>query len=279
MQTLLTFMVPWLPLAMAVTSVLYFLDFRRRDDALAPSARLALGACLLMLILQFTAFVAVYGRPPLASPAEGLGTIGFALMLVYGILETLHGDRSAGFPLVAAATLFVAASSWGAPAAPADVVGGLLREPWFGFHAGSAILGYTAFAVSAVYAALFLLLYANLKRRTFGLFWERMPSLDVLASMSIRTSSLGFAFLTFSIAAGSVGWGRLLEHPAWQDPKVMATVVAWVVYAIGLSLYYFRGWRGIRCVTITLVAFGLMVLSSWVVPFLLGSAHGVSGLE
>jgi len=171
----------------------------------------------------------------------------------------------------------VTASAFGAPLAP-DVVGGLLREPWFGFHASSAILAYTAFAVGAVYAAMFLLLYRGLKRRSFGLLWERMPSLDDLARMSIGAASLGFVFLTVSIAAGSFGWGRLLDHPAWQDPKVVATVAAWIVYAVGLSLYYFRGWRGIRCVTITLVAFILMILSSWVVPFLLGSAHGVSGL-
>ena len=42
--------------------------------------------------------------------------------------------------------------------------------------------------------------------------------------MSIGAASLGFVFLTFSIAAGSVGWGRLLDHPAWQDPKVVAEV-------------------------------------------------------
>jgi len=277
LQTLLEFLVPWLPVALTVASILYFLDFRRSDDALAPAARLALGICLVMLVLRFAAFVEVYGRPPLASPAEGLGTIGFALALVYGILETLHGDRSAGFPLVAGATLFVTASMFGAPAR-ADLVSDLLREPWFGFHASSAILGYTAFAVGAVYATLFLLLYLALKRRTFGLFWQRMPSLDDLARMSIGSTSLGFVFFTFSLAAGSVGWSRVLDHPAWQDPKVVSTALAWFVYAVGLSLYYFRGWRGIRCVRITLAAFVLMILSSWVVPFLLGSAHGVSGL-
>ena len=85
--------------------------------------------------------------------------------------------------------------------------------------------------------------------------------------------------LPLAIVAGSFGWARVLDHPAWQDPKVLATIAVWVVYAFGLSLYYFRGWRGIRCVGITLVAFVLMILSSWIVPLLLGSAHGVSGLS
>jgi HemX protein len=277
LPTLLSFLDPWLPLALLATAIAYFIDFRRTDDAVAPLARNLLRVALVLLVIRFAAFVSVYGRPPLASPSEGLGTIALCLALVYGILEQLHGERSAGFPLVAAATLFQVAALFGEPAAP--LANELLREPWFGFHAISAICGYTGFAIGAVYAAMFLLLYGSLKRARFGMVWDRMPSLDVLARMSIRAATLGFVFLTVSIVAGTFGWGRLLDHPAWQDPKVVATTVAWVVYAIGLSLYYFRGWRGLRLVSLTLVAFLLMVLSSWVVPYLLGSAHGVSGIR
>jgi ABC-type uncharacterized transport system permease subunit len=38
-------------------------------------------------------------------------------------------------------------------------------------------------------------------------------------------------------------------------------------------LHYFAGWRGVRCIGITLAAFVLMLLSTWLVPFVLGSAH------
>ncbi|MCA9753809.1 MAG: cytochrome c biogenesis protein CcsA [Gemmatimonadetes bacterium] len=278
MSTLVNGLVPWLPIALLGTTLAYLADFRRRDTRLVPLTRVLLAVSVALLALRFAAFVTTFGRPPLAAPAEGLGTIGFALALVYGILEALHGDRSAAVPLLGAATFFLAGAVF-APPLQGAVTSELLSQPWFGFHAITAILGYTAFAVGAVYATLYLGLYSALKRRRFGLFWDRMPPLDVLAQMAIRSATLGFVFLTLAIVAGSFGWARVLDHPAWQDPKVLATIAVWVVYAFGLSLYYFRGWRGIRCVGITLVAFVLMILSSWIVPLLLGSAHGVSGLS
>ncbi len=63
----------------------------------------------------------------------------------------------------------------------------------FGLHAGMAILGYSAFAVSAIYGFLFLLLYHDLKSTHFGLIYRRLPSLDVLAKMNIRAAVLGLA--------------------------------------------------------------------------------------
>jgi ABC-type uncharacterized transport system permease subunit len=64
----------------------------------------------------------------------------------------------------------------------------------------------------------------------------------------------------------------------WLDPKVLSTLLAWVVYGLGVSLWHFAGWRGIRAIGLTLVAFALMVLSTWLVPWALGSAHGVRGI-
>ncbi|MBZ0267568.1 cytochrome c biogenesis protein, partial [bacterium] len=224
----------------------------------------------------FILFEFFRGRLPLANPAEGFGTVALSITLVYALLELISRERALGFPLLLAASLLRIVASL----SPDNIesVSKLLHEPWFGFHAMSAILGYTGFTVSAVYAIVFLFLYANLKRRRFGVAFERMPSLDLLARSSIRAATLGFVFLTAAIVAGAFGWARILEGPAWQDPKVLSVMLAWVVYGISVALWYAGRWRGIRAIGLTLVAFLLMVLSSWLVPWVLGSSHGAKGL-
>ncbi len=276
MDSLVRFLDPLLPLALLVTTVAYFLDFRSDSRKRSVWVTATLAVTFTLLVVRFVAFLLAEGRPPLATPDEGFGTIALSIVAVYALLEMAHRERSLGFPLLGAATLaeIFAVFRQTDPAHVSD----LLRQPWFGFHATSAILGYTAFAVSAVYGALFVALYVSLKRARFGIAFERMPSLDVLSRSAIRSATFGFAFLTASIVAGAFGWARLLEGPVWLDPKVLSTMLAWVVYGTGVSLWHFRGWRGIRAVGLTLVAFAIMVLSTWIVPWALGSAHGVRGI-
>jgi ABC-type uncharacterized transport system permease subunit len=94
-----------------------------------------------------------------------------------------------------------------------------------------------------------------------------------LSRLSIRSATLGFVFLTAAIAIGALGWSRVLEHAALSDPKVVSSVLVWLIYGIGVTLHYAAGWRGVRCIGITLAAFVLMLLSTWLVPIVLGSAH------
>jgi len=277
METVLRLVEPLLPLALAVATLAYVVDLRREAPSRSRAAPALLVAVLALLILRFTLFVLVHHRAPLASQMEAFGTIALSITAVFGMLAVINRERALGFPLLAAATVaqFVAVLPDTTPPPPGD----LLAQPWFGFHAMSAILGYTTFAVSAVYAVVFVFLYKNLKHRRFSASLERLPSLDVLARSSIRAATLGFAFLTAAMLAGAIGWERLIQGPVWTDPKVVSNTLAWFVYGTGVFLWYARGWRGIRAIGLTLVAFTLMVLSSWIVPWALGSAHGVKGLS
>ncbi len=275
-ESVLNVLDPLLPLALAATTLAYFLDFRDapgRPAWLSPAALLVSST---LLVLRFIVFVWLEQRPPLATPAEAFSAIALAITVVYVLLEKLHRDRSLGFPLLAAATLAQSAALFSHT--ETTQVSALLGETWFGFHAIAAILGYTSFAISAVYGILFLVLYQNLKHHRFGAAFLRMPSLDELATSSMRTAVLGFLFLTAAIIAGTFGWGRLIEGPVWLDPKVLTTMLAWAVYGVGVALWHFAGWRGIRAIGLTLIAFLIMVMSSWVVPWILGSAHGAKGL-
>ncbi|HMB68365.1 MAG TPA: cytochrome c biogenesis protein CcsA [bacterium] len=275
-MNLLPILNPLLALAFGATAAVYFMEFLRGPGQRIPAARFFLAGTLGLGLVRFGIFLQVLGRPPLAGPGEAFTTIALSVAIVYALLEFLHGEHSTGFLLLLVAAAFQAI---GVVAPPAGTeVNKLLGMPWFGVHVLTAILGYTAFAVGAVYATLFLLLYGDLKRRRFGFVYERVPSLEVLSGMAIRTAALGFGFLTLAIVVGAFGWVRELDHSMLEDPKVMSSLLVWIVYGIALTLHRFTGWRGIRSIGITLAAFVLMVLSSWLVPAFLRSAHDVKEL-
>jgi ABC-type uncharacterized transport system permease subunit len=275
-MNLLAVLNPLVAFAFALAAGAYFLEFLRGPGQRLPAARFLLAGALGLALLRFGIFLQVLGRPPLAGPGEAFTTIALSVAVVYALLEFLHGEHSTGFLLLLVAAGFQTIGVI-APAAGTEV-NVLLKMPWFGVHVLTAILGYTAFAVGAVYATLFLLLYGDLKRRRFGFVYERVPSLEVLSGMAIRTAALGFGFLTLAIVVGGFGWVRELDHSMLEDPKVMSSLLVWVVYGIALGLHRFTGWRGIRSIGITLAAFVLMVLSSWLVPAFLRSAHDVKEL-
>src|SRR4030095_16594895 len=121
----------------------------------------------------------------------------------------------------------------------------ILRSPLFSVHTLSAVLGYTAFAVSAIYGLLYLLLYRDLKTSRFGLVYQRLAPLDTLATISLRAALTGQVFLTVTISCGAL-WASQRFPGFWQDPKFIMTGFIWLVYGAGVGLPSRRGWAGRR---------------------------------
>ncbi len=200
-------------------------------------------------------------------------TIAFAVTVVYFYVEFRTRTHKTGMFLLTFAFLFQTVSS--AFIAETGSFPEVLRSPLFGVHTGSAVLGYTAFAVSAIYGVLYLLLYHDLKSNKFGIVYQRLPSLDLLSAMSRRAAVLGLVFLTITISLGTL-WGYLerAHFPHfYRDPKLISTVIVWVVYAIGAVLHYGFGWTGKRTVYFSLFGFALIVISIMAVRLWIPSFH------
>src|SRR5437867_8923017 len=106
-------------------------------------------------------------------------TVAFAVALVYFYVEFRAKTHKTGMFLLSFSFVFQTISS--AFISNTGDFPDILRSPLFGIHTGAAVLGYTAFAVSAIYGVLFLLLYHDLKASRFGLIYQRLPSLEILA--------------------------------------------------------------------------------------------------
>jgi ABC-type uncharacterized transport system permease subunit len=247
-----------LPLMYALTVAAYAADFFREDSLARRAARRLMELTLLLHAAHLALRTGLYEHVPLASLPEMATTVAFAVALVYLVVERRTGTTRTGLFVVFFSLLAQTPSS--AFLEPDVAFPAILRSPLFAFHTVAAVVGYAAFAVSAVYGVLYLLLHHDLKRSRFGLVYDRLPPLDVLANMSLRSVVVGLLALTVTIACGSL-WASS-EFPGFtRDPKFLLTLAVWAAYGATLALHWGRGWSGRRTITLSLVAFGLLLFS------------------
>ncbi|MBN2371886.1 MAG: cytochrome c biogenesis protein CcsA [Vicinamibacteria bacterium] len=248
-----------LPLLYALTVAAYAVDFVRGDPRAARIARRLMEIVLVShaVYLAFRTFA--FGHVPLARAMEVLTSVAFAVAVVYVIVERRTRERRTGVFLVSVSFLTQAVSS--VFIRSSGEFPAVLNSPLFAAHTASAVIGYAAFAVSAVYGALFLLLYHELKLRRFGLFFDRLPPLATLSRMCLRAIIVGLSALAVTIICGSAwAWNKF---PGFShDPKFLLTVVVWIVYMIAAWLHYDRHIGDRRVISLSLVGFFLLVFSA-----------------
>ncbi len=276
MQAVIELLRVILPVAYALVLASYVGIFIRDDPLAQRFATRGLVAAVSLHAATLVLRALVLHRHPIASPLESLTFIAFAVAVVHLVVEATHKNQGAGAFIIAVVFVFQLIAS--AFARPVVVENPILRSPWFGLHTGSAILGYSGFAVSAAYGLLFLLLYRELKASRFGRLYERLPSLDVLSRMTIGAAGVGLVFLSIAIAAGIV-WSSMLVIDPWRDPKFVVTVLLWVVYALCVGAHYLLGWSGRRVVYFSLIGFTIMIFSMAVVNLFFRSFHSFANGE
>lgn len=260
-----------LPVLYAVAAMNASVEFFR-DDAFAKRMNIPLLGTVTLLHASYLGLrMAREGHVPLASVFEVMTSVAFGLVLVHLMVELETDSHRAGMFVLALAFAFqTVASAFVDSSGPLPEI---LRSPLFGAHTGAAVLGYTAFALSAIYGVLYLLLYHELKSARFGVLYRRMPSLELLARMSRRASMLGLLFLGIAIAVGSLWASRTFPGFA-TDPKFVLTLALWALYAAGLAMNHTFHLSGRSTIYFFLAGFTLMLLSMVLVRFWLPSFHG-----
>lgn len=263
MITLLNLFAVLVPLAYALVWADYALLFFRDDATARKSVTPALvGAALIHLTGIFTRAFAVH-RCPMGNLPEVLSLLGLSVVVVYLVLERRQQNKHTGvFVLGLVVPLGIVSSILPPPVGPASA---LLRSPLFGLHTLLALLGYSAFAVCAIYGLMFLLLHRNLRRQTFGRIFQNLPSLDGLAGMTVSAALIGFCALSLTMLVGMI-WGSramqsaLLPGTFWHDPKIFVTVAVWAAYGIGIGARFVLRWSNRPTVILFMAAFCVAVL-------------------
>ncbi len=270
MDTAVRLLTTVLPMAYLLALVGYVFDFVGFHPAAGRWARRMLGLTLVAHGAQLVTRGVLYAHMPLASRPEVLGTVAFAVAVAYLLVERRSGAGRTGPFVVGFVLLAQTVSS--ALVEPVTTFPDVLRSPLFAVHAGSAVLGYAAFGLSAVYGVLSLVLHRALKRRRFGIIFDRLPSLDALTRMSLIAATAGAGFLGLAITLGLV-WARI-EFPGFAgDPKVIMTVTVWLIYVGILLGHRVLRWSRRRAIGLSLVAFVLLMAAALATVLGLPSFH------
>lgn len=279
METTLAVLNAVLPLGYLVALLGYLVVFVHPDTRLARPTT----AFTWLLVAVHAGYLVVsglaYEHVPLANTWESLTFVAFAVALVYLVLEWQMRDRSTGAFLLAGVLFLQILST--AFISHTDDVAPILRSPMFGIHVTTALLGYVALAVSAVYGVMYLVQYRQLKQKHVGLLFRRLPNLETLSRLNVRALGLGWVGLTVAIVAGTA-WAVMLarrgelEVNLLVDPKFLMTVGLWAVYGVCLAGLYVLRWPKNALATLTVIAFGLMLASSLMVTLVVPSFHDFS---
>jgi ABC-type transport system involved in cytochrome c biogenesis permease subunit len=259
MQALIDVLNIFLPTLYALVWADYALLFFRNDPFAERTAPPLLRVAALCHAIFLVVRTIEYHHFPVASVFEAFSVIAFAVVALYFLIESRIGVRTTGFFIIGIVFCFqlVASAFWEPPAS----FSGLLWQPIFMMHVATALLGYSGMAVSAVYGLLYLMLFYDIKQHRFGLIYEQLPSLEVMASFTYRAAWLGLVFLTVAMLSGL---GLLVQvygtYWSW-DPKLMVTFVAWFIYSIGLGASWLRGWSAKRMAFTSLAGFAVILFS------------------
>ena len=97
-------------------------------------------------------------------------------------------------------------------------------------HSLCALASFAAFLIASISGALFLVQERQLKRKTLGVLFHRLPSLEALDRSNFLAIAAGFWCLTLGIAFGMLGQ-RVLAGTWWGiGPKEALTLELWLAY-------------------------------------------------
>ena len=148
-----------------------------------------------------------------------------------------------------------------------------LQSNWLPIHVTLSFMGDALFAMAFGTGVMYLIQERQLKRKRPGVFYYRLPSLDVLDSMNYRALTIGFPLLTLGIITGSV-WAQYAWGSYWSwDAKETWSLITWFIYAAVLHARLTAGWRGRKAAWFSIIGFAAVLFTFLGVNLLLSGLH------
>jgi len=254
-----------------LSSLLYLVFFTSQNGRVRVVAR---GVLLLSGVLQTLYIGSRYllsGYTPITSQHETVVFFAWATTWAYLSFRWRYTVKNFGtFVALLIMVLLTAAAFASRDILPLKPV---LQSWWLPLHAGVSLFAYAFFSLAFCGGLMYLLQERELKRKRFGYFFERLPSLDALDQLNSHCLATGFVFLTLGIVTGSL-WTRQAWGTYWQwHPKEIWTMITWFVYLVQVHQRFTAGWRGKRAAVMAIVGFLIVVFTLWGVMYPLGGVQ------
>jgi ABC-type transport system involved in cytochrome c biogenesis permease subunit len=267
-----------LPLVLySAAAAAYAAHFARRDAGIGRLATALLGSGVLAHTFLIGMQTVEVGHAPLVGTTAAVSAFVWLLALAYLYVEMSTDERAMGLfvsVLLAALYIFPALDPAVGPRPP------LLRSPLFTIHVMSMLFAYASFALAFVLGLTYVLLFKEIRAKQLGVFYARLPPLQVLDVMNARVVTIGWICLTLGIGVGAV-WAAQVQtstDPRAQamsiaDPKILVALVCWVVYTFSLLARQAIGWRGRRAAWLSTIAFVIVLLNFVPIGYFLTKSH------
>jgi len=252
----------------AIHSILAFVNKRR---SLQRVAEWSTAAGFILHTCALAADWVIDGHYPLFSLREALSFLAWALVALYSLVLYRYRTQAVGaftMPLVSVLTLVALLFGTNSTNAPAA-----FSATWlFPIHTTLLIFAYAAFFIVFMASVMYLLQERELKLKTFGATFHRLPSLTTVNDIATSSATLGLTLLTLGIATGVI-WSSIRFGRFWRnDPKEIFALLTWGLYFF-LTIYRLTAhWRGRSAAWLGVVGFALVLLTFLGTRFL-GSYH------
>jgi ABC-type uncharacterized transport system permease subunit len=259
----------WLRVALTCYAVglLYALVALTRTSEIL--SKVALHASYLGMVFHFVSLaeaVVEAGQLTLASVHNSESLLAFLIMVVFMLVYVIYKTTSPGivvFPLVFLLTFVAATGQQPLMLTPVAVKG------WLVAHILMIFTGYAALFLSFGASLLYLLQERALKSKSSTGMFARLPALQVIDDIGYRSLMLGFPFMTLGLVLGTVVAESTYGRVDFLDPKILLSVLMWVVYLIMVYMRLSAGWRGRRAAVLASVAF-VAAIVAWAANYFSG---------
>jgi cytochrome c-type biogenesis protein CcsB len=208
---------------------------------------------------------------PVTTLSQTFSLFGWAIVGSYLAFQLKFNIRILGTFVAPLAVIFMLLSS----AIPSQVIptSKIFKSSWLTIHVATLFIGMAIFALAFCAGIMYLLQERQIKTKSFGILYRRLPSLEVLDSLNYVCLTFGFPLITIGLISGFVYAGAVY-HSYWHwDPKEILSVVTWVIYAVLLHERLAVGWRGRRAAIMAIIGFSTILLTFVGTSILLNAHH------
>jgi HemX protein len=263
----------------AIALVAYVWHFGQRNPAVGRAATTVLVFAALSHTFVIGMQTVEYGHVPVAGPTSAISSFVWLLALAYLYTEMTTDERAMGvfiLPLLVALQL-IPAFHPGVESRSA-----VLEGPLFGIHVLSALFAYASFALASVIGITYVLLFKEIKAKHLGIFYARLPSLQILDRMNQGAIMIGWIFLTVALIVGAIWSARAGGYApgtpqvpvmSLQDPKIFVALVCWGVYSFEVFAARRIGWGGRRTAYLSALAFAIVLLNFVPISYFVPNSH------
>lgn len=249
----------------------YFVFFLTQKTGLRRIGRAILTVAFLLHTGNIIARAIETGHTPITSHHETVTFFAWSVACCYLSFRWRYTVKNLGIfvsVFVLVLMLIAAFSSRGTiPLPPA------LQSWWLPVHASITLFADGFLALACIGGIMYLLQEREIKKKRFGLFYSRLPSLEALDKLNHHCLSIGFPLFTLGLITGSL-WAKQAWGAYWHwDPKETWSLITWFLYAAAVHQRFTVGWRGRRVAILSIIAFLSVLFTLWGVSFLLQGIH------